>query len=181
MDEGRFSDEKLHAWVDGETGLESEAIASEVNRCARSRLEVESVRITGEYLRESVQHVGEVEPLVALQNIRKRIEEADAIEKAGIRGRLTLAWRDLWVSKRRALTGLACAAALGALVAPGAMWMLGDFERPERDVGIAQSASVIVESVEIEGSAKTVLFQPQGSDTAVIWIDTDEDVYEEKF
>ena len=181
MDEGRFPDEKLHAWVDGETGLESQAIARELETCSQSREEVESVRITGEYLRESVRAVGDVEPLVALQKIRQRIEQADELEKSGMQGRLTLAWRDLWVSKRRALTGLAFAAALGALVAPGAMWMMGDRERSERDAGLGQSASVIVESVEIEGSAKTVLFQPQGSDTAVIWIDTDEDVYEEKF
>jgi len=181
MDEGRFSEEKLHAWVDGETGLESQAIAREVATCAQSQAEVESVRITGEYLRESVRAVGEVEPLVALQKIRQRIDQADEMEKSGLQGRLTVAWRDLWVSKRRALTGLACAAALGALVAPGAMWMIGEHQRSERDAGVSQSASVIVESVEIEGSAKTVLFQPQGSDTAVIWIDTDEDVYEEKF
>jgi len=180
MDEGKFSDEKLHAWVDGEAGLESDAVAREVDACARSQAEVKSVRITGEYLRESVQAVGEVEPLVALQNIRERIERAEALEQAGVRGKATLFWRDLWVSKRRALTGLACAAALGALVAPGALWLLSG-EQPARQRVVAQSASVIVESVEIEGSAKTVLFQPQGSDTAVIWIDTDEDVYEEKF
>ena len=42
MDEGRFSEEKLHAWVDGETGLESQAIAREVATCAQSQAEVES-------------------------------------------------------------------------------------------------------------------------------------------
>lgn len=181
MDEGKFSDKQLHAWLDGETGLESEAIAREVEACPSSRAEVESVRITGEYLRESVKAVGDVEPLAALQKIRQRIDEANEVEQAGLGGRLTMFWRDVWVSKRRAVTGLALAAALGALVAPGAMWILGAYEQQDRGAELGQSASVIVESVEIEGSAKTVLFQPQGSNTAVIWIDTDEDVYEEKF
>jgi len=181
MDEETFSDEKLHAWVDGEAGLQSDAIAREVAASPESRAEVESVRITGEYLREIVQEVGEVEPLVALQKIRQRIDEAEEVERTGLTGRVAVLWHDAWASRRKALIGLAFAAALGALVAPGVLWLLGTDTRGIDAPPVGQSASVIVESVEIEGSARTVLFQPQGSNTAVIWIDTDEDVYEEKF
>ena len=35
-----------------------------------------------------------------------------------------------------------------------------------------QSASVIVESVEVEEDARTVVYQPDDGDTAIIWIDS---------
>ena len=79
--------------------------------------------------------------------------------------------------------GFACAAALGAVVAPAALWLMGSdgIGNQTATDGQPQTASVVVESVEIEGNAKTVVFQPQGSDTAVIWIDAGEEVYEEEF
>ena len=181
MDERKFSDKNLHAWVDGELEQESDLIAREVSQCAESQAEVASVRRTGEYLREIVSEVETVEPLVALQNIRQRIEEAEAADNARLSQRIVRFWQDLKGPSRRALSGLAFAAALGAMVAPGATWFFGS-EGASRDGAVLVDANtVVVESVEIEGSAKTVLFQPQGSNTAVIWIDTDEDVYEEKF
>lgn len=181
MDERKFSDKKLHAWVDGELDEGSGSIADEVSQCAESQAEVASVRRTGEYLREIVSEVETVEPLVALQNIRQRIEEAEAVENARFSRRVLNFWQELKGPSRRALAGLAFAAALGALVAPGATWFFGSEGSSSDEVTLAAASTVVVESVEIEGSAKTVLFQPQGSNTAVIWIDTDEDVYEEKF
>ena len=181
MNERKFSDKNLHTWVDGESGAPSDEVAREVARCPQSQKEVESVRRTGEYLREMVAEVETVEPLVALQSIRQRIDQAEEAEQARFPNRMGRLWRELKVPSRRALTGVAFAAALGALVAPGAAWFFGSSDNSSGPAVVAGANSVVVESVEIEGSAKTVLFQAQGSNTAVIWIDTDEDVYEEKF
>ena len=181
MTDKRFSDEMLHAYADGEAGEAHDAIEQELAQCALSREEVESVRITGEYLRDMVsQGVPEVEPLRALQSIRARIEEA---ESRSAKSRWERFWQDFFASPKKIAMGLACAAALGAVVAPGALWLLsGDgIDGGAAVSGQPQTASVVVESVEIEGNAKTVVFQPQGSDTAVIWIDAGEEIYEEEF
>ncbi len=138
------------------------------------------MHITGEYLRDIVtQGVPQVEPLRALQSIRERIEQEEA---KSAKSRWTSFWEGIFTSPRQMALGFACAAALGAVVAPAALWLMSTdaIDTHTTTDGQPQTASVVVESVEIEGNAKTVVFQPQGSDTAVIWIDAGEEVYEEE-
>ena len=116
----------------------------------------------------------------ALQSIRERIEQEEA---NSMKSKWTSFWENIFTSPRQMVLGFACAAALGAVVAPAALWLMGSdgIGNHAATDGQPQTASVVVESVEIEGNAKTVVFQPQGSDTAVIWIDAGEEVYEEEF
>lgn len=181
MSDRKFSDEMLHSYADGEAGHEAHAIEQELNNCGESMAEVESVRITGEYLRDMVSDgVPQVEPLRALQSIRARIEEA---ESQSAKSKWAKYWDGFFSSPKKVVLGFAVAAAMGAVVAPAALWLLsaGGIDGETMANGQPQTASVVVESVEIEGNAKTVVFQPQDSDTAVIWIDVGEDVYEEEF
>ena len=74
---------------------------------------------------------------------------------------------------------------LGAVLAPSlAGFFASDGEKaPGRATKDGfQSASVIVESVEVEEDARTVVYQPDDGDTAIIWIDSstgsDRDVVE---
>jgi anti-sigma factor RsiW len=181
MTDRKISDEMLHAYADGEAGEATGEIEKELETCAQSRAEVESLRITGEYLREMVaQGVPEVEPLRALQSIRERIEQEEA---KSVKSRWAAFWEGVFASPRQMVLGFACAAALGAVVAPAALWLMGTggIDGQSTTDGQPQTASVVVESVEIEGNAKTVVFQPQGSNTAVIWIDAGEEIYEGEF
>ena len=181
MTDRKITDEMLHAYADGEAGEYTAEIERALESCALSRAEVESVRITGEYLRDVVaEGVPEVEPLRALQSIRERIEQEEA---SSMKSRWASFWEGIFTSPRQMVLGFACAAALGAVVAPAALWLMGSDGIGSHTAtdGQPQTASVVVESVEIEGNAKTVVFQPQGSDTAVIWIDAGEEVYEEEF
>ena len=63
---------------------------------------------------------------------------------------------------------------LGAIVAPSiASFLATDDSSPEQvKKNGFQSASVIVESVEVEEDARTVVYQPDNGDTAIIWIDS---------
>ena len=82
-------------------------------------------------------------------------------------------WDSLWENHRVALAGAAFAFALGALVAPAVLYFTGNSGGAgSQGFEPVRTASVTVESVEIEGGAKTVVLQPEGSSTAVIWIDS---------
>ena len=171
MSDCKFSRELLYAWIDDEAGEASNEVDQHVRQCAECAREVEDVRATGNQLRALVRDaVGEVEPLVALREIRARVEER---ESRSFWATVTLGWESLWESHRRAVLGVAFAFALGALTSPLVMWWssLEEADRPGA-WGDPRTASVRVESVEIEGGARTVVLQPQGSSTAVIWIDS---------
>ena len=171
MSDCRFSKEILYAWLDGEAGEASDSVAAHIMECQGCAQEVERVRASGQFLRTLIDDaVGEVEPLVALQKIRRRIDEQE--RKA--QGFSLQRWLDsLWENHRVALAGAALAFALGALVAPAVLYFTGN-SGGEGSQGLhpVRTASVTVESVEIEGGAKTVVLQPEGSSTAVIWIDS---------
>jgi len=171
MSECRFSKEMLYAWIDGEAGQAAGSVAAHVTECEACALEVEEVRTSGDFLRQMIDDsVGDVEPLVALQKIRRRIEQQEQSERSFSLKRW---WDSLWENHRVALGGAALAFAMGALVAPGVVYWVGDsVEGGSISNQPVRTASVTVESVEIEGGAKTVVLQPQGSSTAVIWIDS---------
>ena len=77
-------------------------------------------------------------------------------------------------SRRRLAFALGGAMMLGAVVAPSiAHFLATDESSPEQvKKNGFQSASVIVESVEVEEDARTVVYQPDNGDTAIIWIDS---------
>ena len=171
MSNCRFSKEILYAWLDGEAGDATDSVVVHLTECPGCAQEVERVRASGKVLRTLVDEaVGEVEPLVALQKIRQRIDEQ---ERRAQGFSLQRGWDSLWENHRVALAGAAFAFALGALVAPAVLYFAGS-SGGEAAQGIhpVRTASVTVESVEIEGGAKTVVLQPEGSSTAVIWIDS---------
>ena len=171
MSSCKFPKEILHAWMDGEAGEVTQSAAAHVIECVECAREVESLRLAGSQLRSLMEDaVGEVDPLVALQKIRHRIE---ANQKNTLWGAFMEWCTDFWVFHRRAALGLAFAFALGALAAPAVVWWasLGGGVGVNGASG-ARTASVRVESAEIEGGASPVVLQPHGSSTAVIWIDS---------
>ena len=171
MSDCGFSKEILYAWLDGEAGEDSDSVASHLAECQVCAQEAERVRTSGQFLRTLIDDaVGEVEPLVALQKIRQRIDEQ---ERKSQGFSLQRWWDSMWENHRVALAGAAFAFALGALVAPAVLYFTGN-AGGEGSQGFqpVRTASVTVESVEIEGGAKTVVLQPEGSSTAVIWIDS---------
>ena len=176
MSDCRFSKEILHAWVDGEAGEASGSVISHVTECPVCTLEVERLRASGQFLRDLVDEaVGEVEPLMALQSIRERIGPKQG--PGGVFSRLRLGWDRVWDKHRVALAGAVFAFSLGALVAPALLYFTGSSTgRSLQGEQSARTASVMVESVEIEGGVKTVVLQPEGSSTAVIWIDSGDSI-----
>ena len=176
MDRCDMSDELLHAWADGEAGEMTDSVAEHVAHCSLCAEKVNAATRTGKLLRGMLQQeLGSVEPLMALQEIRDRI---DKNEQATLPGRFQSWWDGLWASQSNRFAGLAVAMAVGAIAGPLVVWFVGALQDnpTSRDAtNPIQAASVVVESVEIEGNAKTVVYQPQGSSTAVVWIDAQED------
>jgi anti-sigma factor RsiW len=159
------TERELASWYDGLLGAPKD-MADHVERCESCSARIEVWRRSGDHLRGAIDSaIGEVEPLIALQAIRQRIATQ---EKAGLMARLRSFWDDLWVFNRRAVAGLATAAALGALTAPAvAYWMGGQGAYP----GDARVASVVVEELEYAGNAKAVVYHPDNSNTTIIWVE----------
>ena len=177
MSSCKFPKEILHAWMDGEAGEVTQSAAAHVIECVECAREVESLRVAGSQLTSLIDDaVGEVDPLVALHTIRCRIE---ANQKKSLWGTLMLWCADFRLFHRRAAMGLAFAFALGALAAPVVVWWaaLGGGADVSGASG-ARTASVRVESAEIEGGATPVVLQPKGSSTAVIWIDSGDAIHD---
>lgn len=166
------SEKRLHEWLDGELpegSPEALEVESHVERCTACGARVEAWRHTGAQLRTLVDDaVGDVEPLRALQRIRTRIAEA---EQRSLLNRLQIWWHDLWVFNRRAVAGVAAAAAMGALCAPAVVYLTA--ERTWEAASPAM-ASVVVESLEFDGNAKAVVYRPEGSKTTIIWVEPSE-------
>jgi len=171
MSDCQFSKELLHAWLDDEAGDWATEVEAHVGQCPLCAQEVGEVRTAGNQLRSLVYDaVGDVDPLVALREIRERIAEK---EGRSIWQAVLVGWQSLWETHQGAVLGVTLAFALGALASPLVLW-LSSIEASDgiSTWGDPRTASVTVESVEIEGGARTVVLQPQGSSTAVIWIDS---------
>ena len=163
-----FPQRLLHAWYDGAAGADSSHVQAHVEECEQCAAEVQSLRQASEQLRDLVDAgVGRVEPLLALQGIRERIQEAD---QRSVVGRWRARWDEMWLLNRRAMAGVAAAVALGALSAPVAAWWLG---RAGVDVtqGV-QTASVVVESLEYgDDAAAAVVYNADDGMTTLIWVE----------
>lgn len=162
-------DELLHAWVDGEAGKLAAEVRDFVDNHPEAKAEIEALRTLNRDLNELVDAgVGAVEPLIALSKIRQRIE---ARRQRSLAARLTAWWADVTMFHKKGLAGLAVAAALGALCAPGVVWLLRDrLPAAGEPSGNARMASVVVESLEVGGDAKAVVMQADSGTTTLIWV-----------
>ena len=162
-------DHELVAVLRGEG---SKDLERHIERCEACMIRMESLSPVSTLLREAVdEELGEVEALWAQSRIQARLDnpapssKLDAISE----------WLNVQFGSRRRLAfALGGAMMLGAIVAPSIASFLGtDESSPERAKKDGfQSASVIVESVEVEEDARTVVYQPDDGDTAIIWIDS---------
>jgi hypothetical protein len=115
--------ELLHAWVDGEAGERAADVTEQVANDPALAAEADSVRRLGGTLRATVDDaLGPVDPLFALTRIRQRVAEKKARSPFA---RLGAWWSDVTTYNRRAFAGVALAMALGAISAPGVVWLTG--------------------------------------------------------
>ena len=162
-------DHELVALLKGEGSKELER---HVEGCEACMLRIESLGPVSALLREAVdEELGEVEALWAQSRIQARLDSPEPTSWLD----LVSDWLNLQFGNRRRLAfALGGAMMLGAVVAPSiASFLGGDDSSPEQASKDGfQSASVIVESVEVEEDARTVVYQPNDGDTAIIWIDS---------
>lgn len=162
-----FNEVTLLSWLDGESGSQAFGVQSHVEDCSTCQGRLEAARRGRRLVRDMVESgVGAVEPLLALQEIRRRIADTEARSAIGRAGGW---WQDMWMFNRRALAGLGLAAALGALCAPAAVWWLGPRFHAGQADGV-QTTSVVVESLEVQDNAKAVVVQGDKS-TTLIWVE----------
>ena len=178
MSQCKYPREWLQAWLDGEAGKRSAQTRDHLEHCRDCANLVDAWRRAGEGLRQVVDDgVGDVEPLVALEKIRQRIADA---EQRTLVARVRRWWQELWLFNRRALAGVAIAAALGALVAPGVIY-IANRAALEMDNGL-QGPAVVVESLEVGNNATAVVLGGEGGNTTLIWVEPgSDDGYSETF
>lgn len=163
-----LSSERLQRWFDGEAKLRDE-ITVHVEQCEHCTTQVALFRRAGEQLVQIVDDgVGEVDPLLALRSIRERIAHAEASSPSAWLRR----WcQDAWVARRRAVAGVAIAAAAGVVTAPAFVYWLGSTEFQQGDPAIA---SVVVESLEFDGDSRAVVYRPGSGQTTIIWVEAED-------
>jgi anti-sigma factor RsiW len=163
-------DELLYAWVDGEAGGRAAEVRDLVENDPAMAAKVEAVRKLGRDVNSMVDAglgPDAVDSLSALAGIRKRIADREARTFAA---RLAAWWDDVLLFHRKALAGVAVAAGLGALSAPGVVYLMRDRVLPQQENGVV-ATSVTVESLEVgEDGKATVLYDDSGN-TTLIWVD----------
>ena len=168
----RCCDAPDHELVAVLRGQGASDLERQLERCEPCMIRMESLGPVSSLLREAVdEELGDVEALWAQSRIQARLENSEP------RSRLEAIseWLNVQFGSRRRLAfALGGAMMLGAVVAPSIASFVGSNDEPSsqaRRDGF-QSASVIVESVEVEEDARTVVYQPDDGDTAIIWIDS---------
>jgi anti-sigma factor RsiW len=151
----------LSAWVDGEAGERGLEVQAHVEGCPVCVSRVSQLRQAQGLLRQHLDAaVGDIEPLLALQSIRARVE---ARNRHGGVARLRELSRELWLFNRPALAGLGVAMALGALTAPFVVLWLGN--------RVAPPDAVVVESLQVQNNAKAMVVQSPETSTTLIWVE----------
>lgn len=162
-------DHELVAVLRGEGTQELER---HVERCEACMMRMESLGPVSTLLREAVdEELGDVEALWAQSRIQAKLENPEPHSPLEVISE----WLNVQFGSRRRLAfALGGAMMLGAIVAPSIASLMGsESEVPDQAKRDGfQSASVIVESVEVEEDARTVVYQPDDGDTAIIWIDS---------
>jgi hypothetical protein len=158
----------LQMWFDGEK--KDTDLDVHIQTCRVCRQEVETWSAWSECLEQSIQaQVAGVEPLEALQKIRQCIahQDRESIFKRGVR-RLQV----LWFGHKRLALGIALSVILGIVSVP-----ISDYASTKETSDEVPLASVVVESLEVEGNAEAVVYRPEGGSTTVIWTQADDEVY----
>ena len=164
------SDELLYAFVDGEAGARTAEVRDLVENDPAVATKVEAVRKLGRDMNAMVDAELDADPvnsLAALAGIRKRIADRKA---RTLSARLGAWWDDVLLFHRKALAGVAVAAALGALSAPGAVYLMRDRVLPQQGSGVI-AASVTVESLEVGEDGKATVLHDDSGNTTLIWVD----------
>lgn len=170
MSGGKISDELLYAWVDGEAGPRAADVRDLVENDPTVAVKAEAIRKLGRDINAIVDSGldGAVDPLFALSKIRQRIAERKA---RTVSARLSSWWGDVLLFHRRALAGVAVAAALGALSAPGVVWLARDRVAPAPATPSTIATSVTVESLEVGKDGKATVIQNDDGNTTLIWVE----------
>lgn len=167
------SDELLYAFVDGEAGARAADVRDLVENDPVVAAKVESIRQLGRDMNAMVDaslDADPLEPLAALAGIRKRIADRKA---RTLSARLSAWWDDVLLFHRKALAGVALAAGLGALSAPGVVYIMRDRVLPQQGSGVV-ATSVTVESLEVGESGKATVLHDDSGNTTLIWVDPGE-------
>lgn len=118
-----ISPELLSAWVDGEAGDRTAEVTERVANDPELASRADELRQSGGALRAMVDDaLGPVDPLLALAHIRQRVAER---RQRSLSARVSAWWSDVTTYHRRAFAGVAVAMALGAISAPGVVWITG--------------------------------------------------------
>lgn len=163
-------DEVLYAWVDGEAGAQAAEVRDLVENDPAIAAKAEAVRQLGRDMNAMVDAAlgpETADPLGALAGIRKRIAEQKA---RTLSARLAAWWDDVLLFHRKALAGVAIAASLGALSAPGVVYLMRDRVLPREQSGVV-STSVTVESLELGQDGKATVLHDDSGNTTLIWVD----------
>jgi anti-sigma factor RsiW len=163
--------------MDGEAGERTAQTRDHVEHCRECQARIAAWKQAGATLRSTIdEEIGEVDPLLALQNIRDRIAAA---ESRTLGSRLAAWWEELWLVNRRAVAGVVTAAALGALVAPVAVYLLGRTVPATLEL---TGPAVVVEALEVGGNSTAVVWGGTGETSTLIWVEPGaEDSHEETF
>lgn len=158
-----LSEELLHAWFDGEAAGHTAAVQAHVDGCTACGARVAGLRKGQRLLAHMMDYgVGQVEPLLALQGIRRHIQ---AYQERGFWAELAERFRDLWLFNRRAVVGVSVALVAAALGAPVAVMLLARLAGPQG------AQAVVVESLQVQDNVRAHVL-PQGDDsTTLIWVE----------
>lgn len=162
-----YSTELLLQYMDGRAAERTQELSVHIAQCSRCTTELSAHKAASQKLVELVDRgVGEVDPLAALAKIHARIREQQ--EQSWL-AKLKRGLEDLFTFQKKLVWGVAAAAALGALASPVlVLWA----KRAVKEGGPGtRFATVVIESMQVEGNARTVVYRGESSDTTLIWVE----------
>ncbi len=172
MSDCGLKEQDLMVWMDGEAGRDAARVEKHVHSCAACAQKMEAFEQSSLFLKQAVNaSLDGVEPLRGLQQIRQRIEKA---EHESLGHRLGAWFDDVWTLHRGALAGVGAAAVIVALSVPVVnTWMA---RGPVATTAPAPLiAAVTVESLEVAGDTKAVVYQPSAGMATLIWVDASDE------
>lgn len=162
-----YSQELLFSYMDGAAGARAQEISVHVAQCPHCTAELAMHKASAQKLVTLVDRgVGEVDPLAALAKIHARVRQN---AEQSFFHKVRAGWEDLITYHKKAVWGVAVAAALGALASPAVvLWA----NRTVQNGGSGSAfASVVIESMQVEGNTRTVVYQGESSATTLIWVE----------
>ncbi len=163
--------EKLMAWMDDELPTyEATAIEEHVGSCQSCEDQVVAWQTAAGIFCDMVDAgVGEVEPLIALQQIRHRIAE---IEENSWAAKFQRFKETIWPEYRHLALGFSAAAIVLLSLTPNFTGGWDNSENLSESSGQpVELAMVTVESLEFDVNSKAVIYKPNGGTTTIIWVE----------